>query len=107
MTSGQSEQQYNWLDPTEAMAVLKTDIMQVHQQLPGFTEGTPLYENALRRVIYYKAIVAQLEQGAAVNLAMERSLTEAATLGGAKEVAYTSKVVLRALYEEVRLQLTE
>ncbi len=104
---GPSTQQFNWMDVSEAEAVLNANIAQANQQLPGLTEGTSLYENTLRRVVYYKAILKELGQGTPIETALEKSLTEAATLGGAKEVAYTPKVVLRALFEEVKLQLTE
>jgi hypothetical protein len=91
----------------EALALLEAGVHQANEQLPGLEPTSSLYENTLRRVIYYKAIMREMRNGMPISKAMETTLNEAASLGGLKEVAYTPKVVLRALYEEVRLQLSE
>lgn len=91
----------------EALALLEAGVHQANEQLPGLEPTSSLYENTLRRVIYYKAIMREMRNGMPISKALETTLNEAASLGGLKEVAYTSKVVLRALYEEVRLQLSE
>ena len=81
-------------------------VSSLNQQMPGFTEGTPLYDNALRRVAYFKAIIYEMDRGETIATALENALPAAATLGYSKEASYTSKVMLRALYQEARGMLT-
>lgn len=78
----------------------------LNQQIPGITEGTPLYDNTIRRIAYFKAIIQEIDRGATVAESLELSLPAAATLGFSKEATYTSKIVLRALREEARVTLT-
>jgi hypothetical protein len=78
----------------------------LNQQFPGLTPGTPLYDNTLRRIAYFKSIVVEIGRGASVPDALELSLPAAATLGFEKEASYTPKIVLKALYSETRVLLT-
>jgi len=102
----QSETQtYNWKKVDEARGILVNHVQQLNQQMPGYTPGTPLHDNALRRVAYYKAIVQEIDRGETIPKSLENALPAAATLGFTKEASYTSKVVLRALQEEARVLL--
>lgn len=102
----EAPQNYNWKSEADASTVLLAHIQLLNQQMPSYTEGTTLYDNALRRVAYFKEMVKQLSQGTAVEDAVELALPAAATLGFSKEASYTSKVVLHALHEEARIMLT-
>ena len=102
----QSETQtYNWKKVDEARGILVNHVQQLNQQMPGYTPGTPLHDNAVRRVAYYKAIVQEIDRGETIPKSLENALPAAATLGFTKEASYTSKVVLRALQEEARVLL--
>ena len=74
--------------------------------MPGLAEGTPLYDNTLRRVAYFKAIINEIGKGATVAEALELSVPAAATLGFEKEASYTPKILLKALQTETRVLLT-
>lgn len=102
----QSEtQSFNWKNVDEARGILVNHAQQLNQQMPGYTPGTPLYDNALRRVAYYKAIVYEIDRGETLQKSLENALPAAATLGYTKEASFTSKVVLRALQEEARVMV--
>ena len=104
--SPQTETQtYNWKPVEEARGILVNHVLQLNQQMPGYTPGTPLYDNALRRVAYYKAIVYEIDRGETLSKSLENALPAAATLGYTKEASFTPKVVLRALHEEARVML--
>ena len=102
----ESSQNYTWKTEADASTVLLAHIQLLNQQMPSYIEGTTLYDNALRRVAYFKEMVQQISQGAAVEDAVELALPAAATLGFSKEASYTPKVVLHALHEEARIMLT-
>ncbi len=99
-------QTYSWKSSTQAISLLKSQVEMLNQQIPGITEGTPLYDNTIRRISYFKAIIQEINRGATVAESLELSLPAAATLGFSKEATYTSKIVLRALREEARVTLT-
>ena len=99
-------QAYSWKSPSDAIALLKSQVAMLNQQIPGITEGTPLYDNTIRRVSYFKAIIQEIDRGATVAESLDLGLPAAATLGFSKEATYTSKIVLRALREEARVTLT-
>lgn len=101
----EAQQNYNWKSIDDAKGVLKAHVEQLNSQMPGYTQGTPMYENALRRVAYFKAIVYEIDRGETLPKSLENALPAAATLGYTKEASYTSKVVLRALHEEARVML--
>lgn len=101
----EAQQNYNWKSVDDAKGVLKAHVEQLNSQMPGYTQGTPMYENALRRVAYFKAIVYEIDRGESLPKSLENALPAAATLGYTKEASYTSKVVLRALHEEARVML--
>jgi hypothetical protein len=105
-TPTQGQPVYNWKPVADGRAALILQITNLNQQMPGFTEGTPLYENALRRVAYFKAIVYEIDRGETLDKSLENALPAAATVGYTKEGSYTSRVVLRALMEEARSMLT-
>lgn len=98
-------QTLNWKPLQEAKTILVNHVQQLNQQMPGYTPGTPLYDNAIRRVSYYKAIVYEIDRGENLPKSLENALPAAATLGYTKEASYTSKIVLRALQEEARVML--
>ncbi len=102
----EAPQTFNWKSEEDASAILMSHIQQLSQQMPSYTEGTSLYDNALRRTAYFKEMIKQISEGSAVEDAVELALPAAATLGFSKEVSYTSKVVLHALHEEARIMLT-
>ncbi|MCC6281382.1 MAG: hypothetical protein IT262_12310 [Saprospiraceae bacterium] len=99
-------QSFSWKSAPEAINLLKSQVEMLNQQIPGITEGTPLYDNTIRRISYFKAIIQEINRGATVAESLELSLPAAATLGFSKEATYTSKIVLRALREEARVTLT-
>jgi hypothetical protein len=99
-------QAYAWKSGPDAIALLKSQVEMLNQQIPGISEGTPLYDNTIRRVAYFKAIISEIARGATVAESLDLSLPAAATLGFSKEATYTSKIVLRALREEARVTLT-
>lgn len=101
----ETTQNYNWKSIDDAKILLKSHVEMLNQQMPGYTQGTPIYENALRRVAYYKAIVYEIDRGETLSKSLDNALPAAATLGYTKEASYTSKVVLRALHEEARVML--
>lgn len=106
MTASEQEAAISWKSQATIEQMLTDRIVAVNAQLPSFQPGTQPYENALRRVAYYKAIMDAIEDGAAMSRALEQALTAAATLGGTQEVSYTPKVVLRALHDETRILLS-
>lgn len=99
-------QTYNWKSAPDAIALLRSQVEMLNQQIPGISEGTPLYDNTIRRVSYFKAIISEISRGATVAESLDLGLPAAATLGFSKEATYTSKIVLRALREEARVTLT-
>jgi hypothetical protein len=101
----ETQQTYNWKTAEEAKQIITAHVEQLNQQMPSYTAGTPLHDNALRRVSYYKAIMYEIDRGETLPKSLENALPAAATLGYTKEASYTSKVVLRALQEEARVLL--
>ena len=97
---------YNWKSTEEAIHTLQSQVAVLNQQMPGLAVGTPLYDNTLRRVAYFKAIAVEIGKGATIAEALELSLPAAATLGFEKEASYTPKVLLKALQTETRVLLT-
>lgn len=97
---------YNWKAPEEATNILLAQVTVLNQQMPGLSVGTPLYDNTLRRVAYFKSIIMEISKGASVAEALELSLPAAATLGFEKEASYTPKILLKALHTETRVLLT-
>lgn len=97
---------YNWKTSEDATNILLTQVSVLNQQMPGLTEGTPLYENTLRRIAYFKAIIMEISKGASVAEALELSIPAAATLGFEKEASFTPKIILKALHTETRVLLT-
>ncbi|MBC7776199.1 MAG: hypothetical protein H7246_12255 [Phycisphaerae bacterium] len=96
----------NWKSSEDAANLLLAQVTVLNQQLPGISEGTPLHDNTLRRVAYFKAIVMEISKGATVAQALELSIPAAATLGFEKEASYTPKILLKALHTETRVMLT-
>lgn len=97
---------YNWKTPADASALLLSQVQMLNQQLPGLTEGTPIFDNTLRRIAYYKAIVVEIDKGTSIGESLELAVPAAATLGFSKEASYTPKITLRALLTETRILLT-
>lgn len=97
---------YNWKAPEDAKNILISQVTVLNGQMPGLAEGTPLYDNTLRRVAYFKAIINEIGKGATVAEALELSVPAAATLGFEKEASYTPKILLKALQTETRVLLT-
>jgi len=102
----QQQTNYNWKAPEDVTNILITQVSLLNQQMPGLAEGTPLYDNTLRRIAYSKAILMEIKKGATVAQALELSLPAAATLGFEKEASYTPKILLKALHTETRVLLT-
>ena len=103
----QAQQNGSWVPSGTAVDLLGDNIETVTDQLPGLEEGTQPYDNALRRVSYYKGIIRELKANKTVPLALEAALADAATLGGEKETSFTSKLILRALYDETKVLLSK
>lgn len=102
----QSSHSYNWKTAEDATNILISQVVVLNQQLPGISNGTPLYDNTLRRVAYFKAILQEIQKGATMGEALELSLPAAATLGFEKEASFTPKIILKALQSETRVLLT-
>ncbi|MCC7467005.1 MAG: hypothetical protein IT261_12085 [Saprospiraceae bacterium] len=99
-------QSYQWKSAEEANGILLAQITVLNEQIPGLTAGTPLYDNTLRRIAYFKAILEETRKGADLAQALELAIPAAATLGFEKEASYTPRVILRALQTETRVMLT-
>ena len=97
---------FNWKSGPDASALLLSQVEVLNQQLPGLTEGTSLYDNTLRRIAYFKAIVVEISRGGSVAESLDLAIPAAATLGFSKEASYTPKITLRALHTETRILLT-
>ncbi len=97
---------YNWKTSDDAANILLSQVAILNGQMPGLTEGTSLYDNTVRRVAYFKAIIMEVKKGTTVVDALELSLPAAATLGFEKEASYTPRVILKALQTETRVMLT-
>jgi hypothetical protein len=106
LQSSPATESLNWKAPQDAVALLLSQVQTLNQQLPGLSEGTPLHDNALRRVAYFKAIISEIGRGATVAESLDLSLPAAATLGFSREASATSKIALRALHTETRVLLT-
>lgn len=66
---------HNWVTPAQAIDNLSSQIVNVH--LPAYqaaAPGTPAYESAYNHMIYYKAVVGELQTGAAIPAALEYML---------------------------------
>jgi len=105
-TVQQPTSSYNWKTSEDATNILLAQVTVLNQQMPGITEGTPLYDNTLRRVAYFKSIIMEIKKGATVAQALDLSIPAAATLGFEKEASYTPKILLKALQTETRIMLT-
>lgn len=97
---------YSWKQAVEARDIMILQVKNLNNQMPGYTPGTSLHDNAMRRVAYFKAIVNEIDRGESVEQSLENALAAAATLGFTKEASYTPKIVLHALKEEARGLLT-
>lgn len=102
----QSAASFNWKTTEDASNILLAQVTVLNQQMPGITVGTPLYDNTVRRIAYFKAIIMEISKGASVAQALELSVSAAATLGFEKEASYTPKIILKALQTETRVLLT-
>ncbi|MDO8367765.1 MAG: hypothetical protein Q7T20_13270 [Saprospiraceae bacterium] len=96
----------HWKSTEDVSSILKAQVTVLNQQIPGIAEGTPLYDNTLRRVAYFKSIILEISKGATVAQALDLSIPAAATLGFEKEASYTPKIILKALHTETRVMLT-
>lgn len=97
---------YNWKPAADVSTLLLNQVTLLSQQLPGLTPGTPIYDNTLRRIAYFKSIVVEIGKGATVAQSLDLALPAAATLGFEKEASYTPMITLRALQTETRIMLT-
>lgn len=72
-----SAQTLNWKSEQQALQVLKGEVAKYDVALQG-TPGTTDYNNALKHVVYFKAIMILLSNGTATPVAAEQALTDAA-----------------------------
>ena len=89
-----------WLLPAEAQIAVQVKLSQLEPQLAGLVVGTVQHTDVLRQIIFYKSILRSLVNGLSIVQAIELAVTEAASLGGAHEQAFTPEHVLRSLLEE-------
>jgi len=89
-----------WLLPAEAQIAVQTKLDQLEPQLAGLVSGTVQHTDMLRQIIFYKSILRSLVNGLPIAQAIESSVLEAATLGGAHERTFTAETVLRDLHDE-------
>jgi hypothetical protein len=57
---------YSWVAEDEALAILQTRISLIHNQLNGFVIGTPSWNEAMRRSLFYKGIYREINDGSSV-----------------------------------------
>ena len=69
---------------------------ELGDQAPGSNE----YTEVLRRIVFYKSILHGLTAGTTVLQAIDAAPLQAASLGGAYELASAPEATLRDLYEE-------
>lgn len=93
------QQNYNWKTSSEVESIAKSQVQFWHQQGP-YSPGTTNYYNQMRHAAYFKSVVQYLAEGSSVAEAVNNSLSAAATVGGEKEGAFTSKTVLNAVKQE-------
>ncbi|MCB0525989.1 MAG: hypothetical protein R3A50_15725 [Saprospiraceae bacterium] len=101
-----SADQYNWKSGEDATSLLLSQVQILTEQLPGLVSGTPMHDNTLRRIAYFKAIVVEINKGASIAEALDLAIPAAATLGFSKEASYTPRITLKALHTETRILLT-
>lgn len=93
------QQNYNWKTASEVESIAKSQVEFWHQQGP-YSPGTTNYFNQMRHAAYFKSVILRIAEGSTVAQAVEQSLSAAATVGGEKEAAFTSKTVLNAVKQE-------
>lgn len=93
------QQNINWQSAAAVTATAKAQVEFWHQQGP-YSPGTTNYFNQMRHAAYFKSVINYLAEGSTVATAVEQSLASAATVGGEKEAAFTSKTVLNAIRTE-------
>lgn len=98
-TSLSGQQNYNWKTSSAVEGIAKQQVDFWHQQGP-YSPGTTGYYNQMRHAAYFKAVMNSLAEGNSVAQAVQQSLSAAATVGGEKEAAFTSKTVLNAIKTE-------
>lgn len=94
------------VDVDQATVILRDQVTFYHTVLPNHAPGSASYIHTVRRLAYYKDIVHHLGEGKTVVQAISLGLTRGATLGGTKEVSFTTKTELAAIYNEVVSLLT-
>lgn len=95
-----------WKTPVQVQAALQSVLQTLQPQLADQTPGSPTHTDLLRRILYYKAILRNLQGGVTVQIAVEAGLPEAASMGGLYEQNYTPEAVLRSLYADVLALVT-
>lgn len=90
----------SWVALPTAQTKLLAQINTLQTQLAGDVPGSPAYIDRFRRIVYYKAVYRDLQQGHTIPQALENAAVPAATLGGQQEASFTPKSVLQALHAE-------
>lgn len=93
------QQNYNWKSASEVESIAKNQVQFWHNQGP-YSPGTTNYYNQMRHAAYFKSVINFLAEGSTVAQAVNNALPAAATVGGEKEGAFTSKTVLNAVKQE-------
>lgn len=89
-----------WLLPVQAQAAVEGKLVLLDDELGDQAPGSNEYTEVLRRIVFYKSILHSLSGGATVLQAIDAAPLQAASLGGAYELASASEATLRDLYEE-------
>lgn len=90
----------NWLSATAARTQLQNKLAVLNAALPAQTPDTPSHTDLLRQILFYKAIMRAVAKELPLSLAIENALPEAASLGGVKELVFTSQATLRTLHAD-------
>lgn len=95
-----------WLPSAQAQIAVRNRLDQLEPQLADLIAGTGQHTDTLRQVIFYKSILHSLAGGSTVLAAIELAIPEAASLGGVTELASTPEAVLRNLFDEAMMLLS-
>jgi hypothetical protein len=99
-------QSYNWLNESEAVNKLNTEIDQLALDIQNFVPGSTPYKNMANQIHYYKLIMLELEGGLNTESSASTALPKVNNQFGS-ENQMLSKTALTNLYNGAVVLLTE
>ena len=72
-----SAQTASWVSPSEASAIVGQQLTLTLNQLQGLTPGTQQYDETYRKALYYKGVVASINNGSTVEESVNIATTPA------------------------------